>query len=45
MQPAIWIKSMAEVLTAFIKAPRITQVLTIVLCLILLALLVTPHLF
>ncbi len=24
---------MAEVLTAFIKAPRITQVLTIVLCL------------
>lgn len=36
---------MAEVLTAFIKAPRITQVLTIILCLILLALAVIPRLF
>ncbi len=35
---------MAEVLTAFMKAPRITQVLTIILCLILLALLVAPNL-
>lgn len=35
---------MAEVLTAFIRAPRMTQVLTIILCLILLALLVAPNL-
>jgi len=35
---------MAEVLTAFMKAPRITQVLTIILCLVLLALLVAPNL-
>jgi hypothetical protein len=35
---------MAEVLAAFIKAPRMTQVLTIILCLILLALLVAPNL-
>lgn len=34
---------MAEVLTAFMKAPRITQVLTIILCLVLLALLVAPN--
>ena len=34
---------MAEVLTAFMKAPRITQVLTIILCLLLLALLVAPN--
>lgn len=36
---------MAKVLTAFIQAPHTTQVLTIILCLILLALVVVPHLF
>lgn len=34
---------MTEVLTAFINAPLTTQVLTVILCLILLALMVVPH--
>lgn len=35
---------MAEVLTVFMKAPRVTQILTIILCLLILALLVAPNL-
>ncbi|GCM06690.1 hypothetical protein BvCms565_02050 [Escherichia coli] len=36
---------MTDVLTAFINAPRSTQILTVVMLALLVALLIVPHLF